>query len=243
MKLYPAIDMMGGKAVRLQQGSFDHVTRYGLEPAEVAKAFEKAGAEYIHTVDLDGALAGSAVNLEALRRLVDAVKIPVQNGGGIRSMEQIEERLSCGVSRVILGTAAVHDPEFLKRALDRFGPERIVVGIDAKDGFVAVSGWAELSGTTASALGRAMAAEGLTTCVYTDISRDGMLSGPNIPATVELGRETGLSVILSGGVSCIDDLLEAEKAGITGAIVGKAVYENRIDLAEALRLLSERRTE
>ncbi len=242
MILYPAIDMMDGKAVRLQQGSFDRVTRYGLEPADVAKAFEKAGAQYIHTVDLDGALAGSAVNLEALRRLADAVQIPVQNGGGIRSLEQIEERLSCGVSRVILGTAAVRDPAFLKRALEKYGPEKIVVGIDAKDGFVAVSGWAEVSGTTAAALGKAMTAEGLTTCVYTDISRDGMLAGPNIASTVELARQSGLSVILSGGVSSAEDLLAARDAGIPGAIIGKALYEKRIDLAEALALLAGRRS-
>ena len=234
MRLYPAIDLKEGKCVRLRQGSFRDVKVSDGDPAGVARRFAEAGASYLHTVDLDGALAGHSVNLEVLRQIVRAVPIPVQNGGGIRRMEDIEEKLSVGLARVIIGTAAVRDPDFLAQALAEYGPERIAVGIDARDGWVAVSGWEQVSRVQAAELGRKMAAIGLRYAVYTDISRDGMLTGPNLEATVQLMRETGLSVILSGGISSMEDLRQAKAAGIPGAIIGKALYEGRVDLACAV---------
>lgn len=233
MKLYPAIDMKNGQCVRLRQGRFDEVKVYGEDPAQVALWLKEQGARYIHTVDLDGALAGQGVNREALRRIVDAVGIPVQNGGGIRNMDQIRERLDLGVSRVIIGTAAVKDPAFLEEALSAFGPDRIVVGIDASKGMVALEGWVEVSHVSAVDLGRRMRKMGLKTCVYTDISRDGMLTGPNIEETVRMQEETGLSVIASGGVSSMEDLVRLDAAGLSGVIIGKAIYEGRIDFQKA----------
>ena len=173
------------------------------------------------------------VNREALRRIVDAVGIPVQNGGGIRNMDQIRERLDLGVSRVIIGTAAVKDPAFLEEALCAFGPDRIVVGIDASKGMVALEGWVEVSQVSAVDLGRRMRKMGLKTCVYTDISRDGMLTGPNIEETVKMQEETGLSVIASGGVSSMEDLVRLDASGLSGVIIGKAIYEGRIDFQKA----------
>ncbi len=240
MILYPAIDMKEGRCVRLSQGSFDAVTVYEEDPAKVARAWEEAGASWIHTVDLDGALAGRAVNLDALSAVVKSVGIPVQTGGGIRNMEQIEEKLRSGVRRVIIGTAAVKDPDFLRRALKEYGPERILVGIDARGGFVATEGWEEVSRMSAVSLGRKMYEMGLRTAVYTDIERDGMLCGPNVKATGELARETGLAVIASGGVSRMQDLEELERAGIPGVILGKSLYEKRIDLSEAIRTYERR---
>lgn len=235
MILYPAIDIKNGECVRLSQGSLDAVTVYEKDPVRIALKWQAAGASWIHTVDLDGALSGEAVNLEALRCVVQAVSIPVQSGGGIRRMEQVEEKLSIGLKRVIIGTAAVKDPDFLQRALNEYGPERIVVGIDARDGYVATEGWADTSSITAVSLGQKMYRMGLRYAVYTDISRDGMLCGPNITATQTLMKESGLSVIASGGVSSMEDLGALREAGIPGAIIGKALYEGRIDLAQAVR--------
>ncbi len=234
MILYPAIDMKDGQCVRLQQGRFDKVTVYEADPAKMARRWESLGASWVHVVDLDGALKGKGVNTEALRAAAQAVSIPVQTGGGIRCLDHIEEKLAAGVRRVIIGTAAVKDPAFLKAALGEYGPERIVVGIDAKDGMVALEGWEEVSGTTAADLGRAMKDLGVTTVVYTDISRDGMLCGPNVQATRALMRETGLTVIASGGVSSMDDLASLYEAGIPGVITGKALYEGRINLEKAI---------
>ena len=234
MILYPAIDMKDGQCVRLQQGRFDKVTVYESDPAKMARKWESLGASWVHVVDLDGALKGKGVNTEALRAVTQAVSIPVQTGGGIRSLDHIEEKLAAGVRRVIIGTAAVKDPAFLKAALAEDGPERIVVGIDAKDGMVALEGWEEVSGTRSADLGRAMKDLGVTTVVYTDISRDGMLCGPNVQATSALMRETGLTVIASGGVSSMDDLASLYEAGIPGVITGKALYEGRIQLEKAI---------
>ena len=234
MKLFPAIDMKNGQCVRLTQGRFDAVKVYEEDPARMARWLEQQGAKFLHTVDLDGALEGRGVNNEALRRVCESIQIPVQNGGGIRSMQQLREKLALGVQRVIIGTAAVKDPEFLKEALEVYGPERIVVGIDAKGGMVATEGWLNVSAVPAVELGASMHDMGLIYCVYTDIARDGMLTGPNIPETVRMGPETGLTVIASGGVSGMEDLEALEQAGVYGAIIGKAMYEGRVDIAAAV---------
>lgn len=236
MKLFPAIDMKNGQCVRLQQGRFEDVTVYSNDVAEIAKRFEKAGARYIHTVDLDGAVAGQGMNTEALRRIVESVSIPVQTGGGIRNMEHVDQKLALGVQRVIIGTAAVKNPGFMKEALKKYGPERVVAGIDASNGMVALEGWKEISRVTAVELGRMMYEMGARYVVYTDISRDGMLNGPNIEATKLLQEETGLTVIASGGVSGMRDLENLSMAGIQGVIIGKALYEGRIDLVKAVQL-------
>ncbi len=237
MRIYPAIDIKGGKCVRLLQGRAADETVYGDDPAAMAAAFESAGARFIHVVDLDGAFSGDAKNLDAVRRIVQAVSIPIQLGGGVRSMEAVEERLEMGVNRVILGTAALTDAAFAEEAAKRY-PKRIVAGIDASNGFVAVKGWTEISGETALSLAKKLRALGLDTVIYTDIARDGTLSGPNLPATREMA-DSGMKIIASGGVGKLDDLFALEKLGVSGAIVGKAIYDGRVDLREALAAFSD----
>lgn len=239
MQLYPAIDMKGGQCVRLTQGSFDRVKVYSSTPADVARMWQQQGATYLHLVDLDGALAGYSVNDQAIREIVKSVRIPIQLGGGIRSMEAVEYILGLGVSRAIIGTKAVESPEFIGELIRAFGPERIVVGVDARDGMVATQGWEQISMVSASQLCIRMKQLGVRHIVYTDISRDGMLSGPNISYTRKLTEETGLDVIASGGVSSMEDLRQLHGAGIRGAIVGKALYEKRVDLPTAVRLFEQ----
>ena len=234
MKLYPAIDMKDGRCVRLQQGRFDQVKIYSDSPAEVAALWESKGASFLHLVDLDGALRGRSVNAECIRQIVQTVQIPTELGGGIRTLNDIEEVLELGVYRAIIGTKAVEDPDMLRQAVERFGAEHIVVGIDAKDGMVAVNGWEEVSQVSAMELALQMKEMGVKTIIYTDISRDGMLFGPNVEATKRLSDATGLDVVASGGVSCMEDLRKIHEAGIHGAIMGKSLYEGRIDLAEAV---------
>ncbi len=234
MRLYPAIDIKDGKAVRLKKGEFNEVTVYSENPYEIALKFKEAGAHFIHCVDLDGALAGRSVNADAIRKIVESVDIPVELGGGIRSIENIREVLDLGVYRAILGTKAVEDPDFVKEAIDEFGPDRIVVGIDAKDGKVAIKGWESLSEYTAVELALKMKDLGVKTIIYTDISRDGMLTGPNVEQTKKLSDETGLDIIASGGMSSMKDLEDVSNAMIHGAIIGKAYYEKKIDLVEAV---------
>ena len=236
MQLYPAIDMKNGQCVRLRQGAFKDITIYSDAPEKVAAHWQEKGASFLHLVDLDGALAGYSVNEEVIRRIADTVSIPIEIGGGIRSGEAVERMLGLGVRRVIIGTKAVEHPEFLRDIVRTFGEEAIVAGVDAKDGMVAVEGWEKVSSLTASDLCLTMKEYGVRHIVYTDISRDGMLSGPNVEATRKLTEETGLDIIASGGVSCMEDLKCLHEAGIRGAIIGKALYENRIDLAEAVRL-------
>lgn len=235
MKLYPAIDLKNGQCVRLQQGLFDNVNVYSDSPAQMALHWESAGAHFLHLVDLDGALAGSWVNREAVCAITKAVHIPVQLGGGVRSLSDIEERLEAGVYRVILGTKAVEEPSFVEEAVKKFGREHIVVGIDAKNGLVATRGWETVSSVTALELCQVMEGLGAATVVYTDISRDGMLIGPNVAMTKKLSDAVSMDIIASGGVSGMKDLEEIEEAGIHGAIIGKALYEKKIDLAEAVR--------
>lgn len=234
MRLYPAIDIKDGKCVRLKKGLFNEVTVYSDRPYEVAKQFEADGAGFIHVVDLDGALKGRSVNAEAIKKIVESVSVPVQLGGGIRTLDNIREVLELGVYRVIIGTKAVENPEFIKQAVEMFGAEHIVAGVDAKDGLVAVEGWEKLSDKTALNMALAMKEMGVKTIVYTDISKDGMLTGPNVEQTKLLSDKTGIDIIASGGMSCMQDLVNIYNAGIHGAIMGKALYEKKINLKEAV---------
>lgn len=238
MLLFPAIDLKEGKAVRLLQGRMEDSTVYANNPVDVAKDFASKGAEYLHVVDLNGAFTGEPVNDETIRKIVGSVSLKVQVGGGIRTMERITELLELGVERVILGTIAVKNPGLVAEAARKYG-KRVIVGIDAKDGLVAVQGWAETTEMRAIDLGKAMKAVGIESVVFTDISRDGMLQGPNIKSTVQMAQETGLSVIASGGISTLDDLrnLQVEVlkgVSIEGAITGKALYSGAFTLQEAL---------
>lgn len=235
MQLYPAIDLKNGQCVRLKQGEFKEITVYSDKPEEIAALWQEQGATYLHLVDLDGALAGHSVNEEVIRKIVNTVSIPVEIGGGIRSEEAIASMLSLGVARVIIGTKAVKQPEFIRDMIEKFGADRIVLGVDAKDGMVAVEGWETVSEITASDLCSRMKEYGIRHIVYTDISRDGMLSGPNVAYTKKLTDETGLDVIASGGMSSMEDLRQLYEAGVQGAIIGKALYEKRIDLSEAVK--------
>ena len=222
--------------MRLLKGDFDQETVFSDSPAEMAAQWESQGAEFLHLVDLDGARAGKPQNLATVKAILEKVKIPVELGGGIRTLEHIEEVLNLGVRRVILGSVAVHDPALVKAACEKYG-DRVVVGIDAKDGMVAVEGWAETSNLEAPVLGKMMADAGVKTIIYTDIGRDGTLSGVNVEATVEMARRSGLEVVASGGVKSIEDIraLKAhEKEGIAGAILGKSLYMHTLDLKEAL---------
>lgn len=233
MRLYPAIDMKDGKCVRLRQGVFEEKTIYAEEPYKVAMEFEAAGAKFLHLVDLDGALLGVGANDEALKQIVEHVNIPVEIGGGIRSMQDMEHKLNLGVTRVILGTKAVESPGFVKEAIARFGADQVVVGIDAKDGMVAIKGWETISDVDAVTLALSMKELGVKTIIYTDISKDGMLCGPNVMQTARLVEATGLDIVASGGVSCMEDLERLESIGVEGAILGKAIYEKKVDLKVA----------
>ena len=235
MKLYPAIDIKDGRCVRLCQGLFDQVKVYYDSPADVAAMWESQGASFLHLVDLDGALKGRSANADCIRQIVERIHIPTELGGGIRTLQDIEDVLQLGVYRAIIGTKAVEDPEMLREAVARFGAEHIAVGIDAKNGMVAVNGWEEVSQISAMDLALKMKEMGVQTIIYTDISRDGMLTGPNVEATKLLSDATGLDVVASGGVSCMEDLRQIHRAGIHGAIMGKALYEHRIDLVEAVQ--------
>ena len=239
MKLFPAIDIRNGQCVRLKQGSFQDVLVYSESPLKIAKQWEASGASFIHIVDLDGALVGHSVNDEVIKNIVSEVKIPIQVGGGIRTIKDIENKLKLGIERVIIGTKAVKDPAFIKEAVATFGTKSIVIGIDAKDGMVAIEGWEKVSGYQAVALAMEMKKCGVSTIVYTDISKDGMLQGPNIAHTKEMVEATGLTIIASGGVSSLKDLEMLAEIKVYGAIVGKALYENRIDLKKAVQLFEK----
>jgi len=238
MLVIPAIDLKEGKCVRLEQGLMDKDTVFNDNPAAQARAWQDQGAEMLHIVDLDGAFAGEPKNRAAIEAIVKAITIPSQLGGGIRDIETIEAYLALGISRVIIGTAAQRNPELVKAACARF-PGQIVVGIDAKNGMVAVQGWAEVTDITAVDLARKFEDCGVAAIIYTDISRDGMLQGPNLEATRALAEAVSIPVIASGGVSSLKDienLMAIEASGITGVITGKAVYTGAIKLAEAVAL-------
>ncbi len=234
--IYPAIDMRDGKCVRLEQGDFDKETVYGENPFEVAKEFAEAGASWIHMVDLDGAKQGSKQNAEHVLRVAQELDCRVQIGGGIRSEEDVRFYLDKGVDRVIIGSLAVRDVETTKQLLSKYG-ERIAIGLDARDGFVSTAGWLEQSKVKAVDLGKDLASAGAKTFIYTDIAKDGMLSGPNTKEIVRLAEETGVDVIASGGIKGLDDLIELKEykdRNVIGSIVGKALYTNQFTLKEAL---------
>lgn len=237
MIIFPAIDIRGGKCVRLTEGKFDQETIFADNPVEMAKKWAEQGAEFLHIVDLDGALAGKSVNLDVVKSIVKNVNIPVQLGGGIRTLNNIEQVLDAGISRVILGSVAVRHPELIQEACQLYG-DRIIVGIDAREGQVAVEGWGVSGGILAGQLAKKMAAAGVERIIYTDISRDGTLAGVNITATRDIAKMAGIKVIASGGVNSLDDIyaLKALAAeGIEGVVVGKAIYTGKFELKTAIR--------
>ncbi|MBT4739934.1 MAG: 1-(5-phosphoribosyl)-5-[(5-phosphoribosylamino)methylideneamino]imidazole-4-carboxamide isomerase [Rhodospirillaceae bacterium] len=243
MILYPAIDLKDGQCVRLAQGDMKRATVFNDDPAAQARAFADAGASWIHVVDLNGAFAGKPVNADAVEAIVAAVDQPVQLGGGIRDMAMVSHWLSSGVERIVLGTAAVKNPDLVRESCAAF-PGRIAVGIDARGGRVAVEGWAETSDITASDLAKRFEDVGVAAIIHTDIDRDGVLGGPNIDASAALADAVGIPVIVSGGVATIDDLSEIKSRaqtspGITGVISGRALYDGQINLSEAIALLAK----
>ena len=235
MYIYPAIDLYDGKAVRLYKGDYAQMTIYSDNPAEVAKAFAAAGSRHIHLVDLEGAKKGEPANLDAIRSIIAAADLFVEVGGGIRNMQTIEKYLSIGVNRVILGTAAVTDPEFLKEALEVYG-EKIAVGVDLKDGFVAIKGWTETSALTAEAFFAQMEQLGVRTIICTDISRDGAMKGTNRELYRQLSGKYAIDLIASGGVSTLEDVKALAEMNLHGAIIGKAYYIGAIDLKTAIEV-------
>ena len=238
MLIIPAIDLKNGECVRLEQGEMDRATVFSHHPPEVARKWETLGAEMLHLVDLDGAFAGSPKNKPIIEKIVRAIRIPVELGGGIRTLDTIEEYLTLGVNRVILGTVVYQQKNILSEACAKF-PGRIVVGIDARNGKVAVQGWSEQTALSALELAKKSEQDGATAIIYTDIQRDGMLTGINLDATRILAQAVSIPVIASGGVATIEDiknLLTLTKEGITGVIIGQALYKGTIDLTEALCL-------
>ena len=243
MILFPAIDLKGGKCVRLYKGDMAQATVFNDDPGAQGAAFEAQGFEALHVVDLDGAFAGEAVNGAAVESILSRVKFPVQLGGGIRRMAQVEAWVKRGISRVIIGTAALRDPDFVKAAAKAF-PGKVAVGIDARDGRVAVEGWAETSDMLAVDLGRRFEDAGVAAIIYTNIARDGMLSGLDFEGTIALGHALSIPVIASGGLASIKDierLIQPDCAHLAGAITGRALYDGRLDATEALALIKGRR--
>ncbi|MGN6283519.1 MAG: 1-(5-phosphoribosyl)-5-[(5-phosphoribosylamino)methylideneamino]imidazole-4-carboxamide isomerase [Afipia sp.] len=244
MILFPAIDLKNGQCVRLEQGDMARATVFNLDPAAQAAAFERQGFEYLHVVDLDGAFAGKPMNAQAVEAMLKVVKFPVQLGGGIRDLATLEAWLAKGITRVIIGTAAVRDPAFVKEAAKKF-PGRVAVGLDARDGKVAVEGWAETSTVTALDIAQRFEDAGVAAIIFTDIARDGLLKGLNLDATIALADSISIPVIASGGLASIDDIramLAPRAKKLEGAISGRALYDGRIDPAQALTLIRNART-
>jgi phosphoribosylformimino-5-aminoimidazole carboxamide ribotide isomerase len=243
MILFPAIDLKNGQCVRLEQGDMARATVFNLDPAAQAKAFAAQGFEYLHVVDLDGAFAGKPMNARAVEAMLKAVTLPVQLGGGIRDLKTVEAWLAKGVARVIIGTAAVRDPELVKGAAKKF-PGRVAVGLDARDGKVAVEGWAETSEVTALEIAQRFGDAGVAAIIFTDIARDGLLKGLNLDATIALAARISIPVIASGGFASIEDvkaLLAPRAKKLAGAIAGRALYDGRLDAAAALALIRDAR--
>jgi phosphoribosylformimino-5-aminoimidazole carboxamide ribotide isomerase len=242
--LFPAIDLKDGLVVRLEQGDMARATVFHRDPAAQARAFEQQGFEYLHIVDLDGAFAGKPVNAAVVDRILESISIPVQLGGGVRDTATVEAWLEKGVTRVIIGTAAVRDPPFVKQAARDY-PGRVAVGLDARDGRVAIEGWAETSELSALEIARRFEDVGVAAIVYTDIARDGMLRGLNLDATVALAEAVSIPVIASGGLASLADvnaMLDPRAKKLAGAIVGRALYDGRLDAVEALKLVRAART-
>jgi len=235
MIIYPAIDLLGGKCVRLTQGRYEDSTIYGENPTEVAKKWQAEGAEFLHLVDLDGAKIGRPVNIEVIKEILKNVSIPVQLGGGIRMLEHIDTLISAGISRVILGTSAVKNKQLVIDAVAKYG-NKIAVGIDAKDGFVAISGWEEVSEFKAVDFAKIIEQCGVKTIIYTDIATDGMLSGPNLNAMKEMTESVEIDVIASGGVANADDIKNLKPTNVSGVIVGRALYTGDVTLGEILEV-------
>ena len=233
MQIYPAIDIKNGQCVRLRQGSFDDMTIYNDDPLTVARKWVESGATFLHVIDLDGARFGTSYNQEIIKRIVDELHVPVQTGGGIRTMRDIEDKLNLGVERVILGTVAVQKPELVIEAVKNYG-DRIAVGIDAVNGRVAINGWETVSSVSAVDLCRKMKDCGVKTIVYTDISKDGMMVGPNIEGTKEIINLTGINVIASGGITNMMDLENLRAIGTHGTIIGKALYHGTLSLSDVI---------
>ncbi|HWV98028.1 MAG TPA: 1-(5-phosphoribosyl)-5-[(5-phosphoribosylamino)methylideneamino]imidazole-4-carboxamide isomerase [Xanthobacteraceae bacterium] len=241
--LFPAIDLKNGQCVRLQQGDMARVTVFNVDPAAQAQSFAAQGFEYLHVVDLDGAFAGKPMNAQAVEAMLKVVTMPVQLGGGIRDLATVEAWLAKGITRVIIGTAAVRDPAFVKDAAAKF-PGRVAVGLDARAGKVAVEGWAETSEVTALEIARRFEDAGVAAIIFTDIARDGLLKGLNLEATIALADSISIPVIASGGLASIDDIkamLSPRARKLAGAIAGRALYDGRVDPAEALALIRDAR--
>ena len=236
MTIYPAIDLRDGRCVRLFQGKADQETVYFEDPTEPARLWKECGATHLHLVDLDGAFSGGRANLDAVKSILDIGEMKVQLGGGMRNNEAVSQALALGLDRVILGTAACEDPEWTGRLIEEYGPDRIVIGIDARNGWVATNGWAEVSDIQATELAKRFEQAGVSAIIYTDIDRDGMMQGVNVVATLEMDKASSIPVIASGGISHLDDirmLAQYGRQGIMGAITGRAIYEGTLDLEEA----------
>ncbi|MEE0965601.1 MAG: 1-(5-phosphoribosyl)-5-[(5-phosphoribosylamino)methylideneamino]imidazole-4-carboxamide isomerase [Bacilli bacterium] len=240
MLLIPAIDLKNGEAVRLYKGDYNQKTVYSSSPDEIAKSFEEMGADYLHVVDLDGAKDAKATNLKTIKKIRDSISIPMELGGGIRNMETVDLYLNeVGVNRVILGTAAINDPKFLKAALKKYGPQRIVVGVDIKDGYVSTSGWLETSEVYYIDFLKDLESIGVKIIVCTDISKDGTLTGPSFDVYQKIKENTNLDFVVSGGVKDKEDIYKVNELGYYGCIVGKAYYEGKIDLKEVISCLQK----
>ncbi|NJK91786.1 MAG: 1-(5-phosphoribosyl)-5-[(5-phosphoribosylamino)methylideneamino]imidazole-4-carboxamide isomerase [Blastochloris sp.] len=237
MLILPAIDLMGGEVVRLLQGKAEQKTVYSQDPVSVARRWEREGGDYLHLVDLDAAFGGELANLELVSEICQALHIPCELGGGMRTLEAIERAIQAGVARVVIGSRACESLDFVRDAVKAFGGERIAVGIDAKDGKVAVKGWVELSDWGALDLAGAVVALGVQTIIYTDISTDGMLAGPNLKAQAEMVEAVPIQIVASGGVSSLEDIRQLKAIpGLYGTIIGKALYDQKVSLNECLSL-------
>ena len=238
MNIIPAIDLIGGKAVRLQKGDYNKVTVYSDSPVDVAKSFAQSGARFLHVVDLDGAKSGNADNFETIKSIVEATDLSVEVGGGIRNMDTVGLYAEAGVDRIILGTAALIDPDFLNEAVRAYG-DKITVGVDIKDGMVAIKGWTEVSSMSCDDFCRDLEKIGVKTVICTDISKDGMMSGTNLELYRHLNSNFSIRIIASGGVSTLDDVRALKEMDVFGAILGKALYTGAIDLREAVKITEE----
>jgi phosphoribosylformimino-5-aminoimidazole carboxamide ribotide isomerase len=234
MEIWPAIDLRGGKCVRLRQGDYEQETVFAEDPAEVARQFADQGAQYLHIVDLEGAREGLPVNLPGVQEILEAVDIQCELGGGIRDEQSVTELLSFGLARLVIGTSALTDPEWFRAACRRY-PHQLVLGIDARDGLAATDGWLQTSSVTALDLARQFDGEPLAAIIYTDIATDGMMAGPNISAMAAMQAAVSVPVVASGGVTTVDDIARLAAAGLAGCIIGRALYEGTLSLAEAIR--------